>query len=192
MGYFDNLPDENTGSTTTSTKKTAPKGSSFFDDLPDESPVAPVTPEVTPKKNVPDAYTAPVAKELTYNDPGYYQSETFKNKITSEYDAAPDKQKYKNKLTNTELAVLEERRPDYKNYSNPSIWDAEVRAKPVGFDEKQAKKVEAVKIIDKAFETGKLPEGQFSWDDLLKGRNETVRQIQTENSKFYREDGTQK
>lgn len=185
MGYFDYLPDENSTGTTT-TKKPATKTTSFFDNLPDESTVSQAAPAPT------QTATAPVKKKLTYQDPGYYDSEDFKNDVVAKYDAAPDKQKYKNTLTNTELAVLNERRPDNKNYSNPTIYDASVKVKPLNFDSNQSNKIAAVNKIDEAIKTGKLPEGQFSWDDLLAGRNNTVKQIQEDNAKYYNADGSQK
>jgi len=199
MGIFDEDLSPELRTTTTKKKTTSQKSSGMFDDFLTTDTVAPVTPEtsVIPnnKKNVPAAYTQPAptpTKELTFSDPGYYDSETFRNKITSAYDKAPDKQKYKNTLSNTELAVLNERRPDNKSYSNPTIYDATVKVKPMGFDDAQSKKIQAVNVIDKAIADKKLPENFQSWDDLVAGRNNTVKQIQSDNAKYYNTDGSQR
>jgi hypothetical protein len=140
MGIFDE--DLSPELRTTTAKKTTAKPSGMFDDfLTVETP----SPEVKlPVFSEP----SPIAPK-TYKAPDY----SFKPKavedfsaalktgnvkvsgdstIAQSYDAAPDKFKYKQTLSNSEIEQLKKERPDSVNAKSTVIYDATVKASDYG------------------------------------------------------------
>lgn len=82
-----------------------------------------------------NSFNIPSYKPPTDNFTESLKSGNFKvtgdSLVSKLYDQAPDKQKYKNTLTNSEIATLNKERPDNKKFGNAPIFDAKVKASDI-------------------------------------------------------------
>lgn len=80
-----------------------------------------------------------------------------KNNIVSGFDSATNKQAFKNTLSPYELDILKTERPEMSQYSNPSIYDAEVKGSDYSLGQTTLDQGTASTAID-ALKSNQIPE----------------------------------